>query len=159
MAGRIELLTDAHVRAGFDSGEASLNDWLARMALQQQRKNYVRTRVLVVDDEPGRILGYYALTPCEVDSQHMPAGKRLPRRIGGILLARLAVDRSRQGRGYGEILLGDAVETTRASIGAVGGIGLFADAINERAAAFYHGFGFESFHDDPLRLFRPVAWP
>ena len=159
MAGRIERLADGHVRPGFDSGEASLDDWLLRMALQQQRKNYVRTRVLLVDGEPGRICGYYALTPCEVDTEHMPSAKRLPRRIGGILLARLAVARSAQGQGYGEILLADAIETSRASIGGVGGIGLFADAIHERAAAFYHRFGFESFRDDPLRLFRAVAWP
>lgn len=159
MAGRIELLTDEHVRAGFCSGESSLDEWLARMALQQQRKNYARTRVLLTDEEPGRILGYYALTPCQVDTEHMPAQKRLPRRVGGILLARLAVDRAAQGKGFGEILLADAIETTRASIAAVGGIGLFADAVHERAAAFYHRYGFESFRDDPLRLFRAVAWP
>jgi GNAT superfamily N-acetyltransferase len=159
VAGRIELLAERHVRTGFDSGKASLNDWLARMALQQQRKSYVRTRVLIVDEEPGRILGYYALTPCEVDTEHMPTAKRLPRRVGGILLARLAVDRSTQGRGYGELLLADAIETARASIGAIGGFGLFADAIHDRAATFYHRFGFESFRDDPLRLFRPVTWP
>lgn len=159
MAGRIELLAEQHVRADFDSGEASLNDWLVRMALQQQRKNYVRTRVLVVDEAPTRILGYYALTPCEVDTEHMPTAKRLPRRVGGILLARLAVDRSEQGRGYGDVLLADAVETTRMSIGGIGGIGLFADAIHERAAAFYHRVGFESFRDDPLRLYRAVTWP
>ena len=159
MAGRIELLTDEHLRAGFSSGEASLDEWLEQMALQQQRKNYARTRVLLTHEEPRRILGYYALTPCQVDTEHMPTRKRLPRRIGGILLARLAVDRVAQGKGFGEILLADAIETTRASIAAVGGIGLFADAIHERAAAFYHRYGFESFRDEPLRLFRAVAWP
>jgi GNAT superfamily N-acetyltransferase len=114
VAGRIELLTDEHVRAGFCSGESSLDDWLVRMALQQQRKNYARTRVLLADEEPGRILGYYALTPCQVDTEHMPAQRRLPRRVGGILFARLAVDRAAQGKGFGEILLADAIETTRA---------------------------------------------
>jgi GNAT superfamily N-acetyltransferase len=159
VASRIELLTDQHRRAGFSSGETSLDDWLARMALQQQRKNYVRTRVLVTDEEPDRIFGYYALMPCQVDTEHMPADKRLPRRVGGILLARLAVDVSAQGRGHGEVLLADAIEVTRSSIAAVGGIGLFADALNERAATFYHRYGFESFRDDPLHLFRPVMWP
>jgi GNAT superfamily N-acetyltransferase len=92
------------------------------MALQQQRKNYVRTRVLLHDEDPDRILGYYALTPCQVDSEHMPVAKRLSRRIGGILLARLAVSRAAQGIGYGEILLADAIATTRASIAGVGGM-------------------------------------
>jgi len=159
VAGRIELLTDKHVCAAFCSGESWLDDWLVRMALQQQRKNYARTRVLLADEEPERILGYYALTPCQVDTEHMPAQRRLPRRVGGILLARLAVDRAAQRKGFGEILLADAIETTRASIAAIGGIGLFADAVHERAAAFYHRYGFESFRDDPLRLFRAVAWP
>jgi hypothetical protein len=92
LAGRIERLTDEHGRAGFYSGESPLDDWLVRMALQQQRKNYARTRVLPADKEPGRILSYYALTPCQVNTEHMPAQRRLPRRVGGILLARLAVD-------------------------------------------------------------------
>ena len=69
--------------------------------------------------------------------------RRLPRRLGGILLARLA----------------DTLQTTRASIGAVGGLGLFANALHERAAAFYHRCGFETFRDQPLRLFCAVTWP
>jgi len=57
----------------------------------------------------------------------------------------------------GEMLLADAIAATRASIAGAGRIGLFADALHTKAAAFNRRYGFESFRDDPLRLFRPVA--
>ena len=79
--------------------------------------------------------------------------------LGATTNGAMAADPSAQVRGYGAILLADAVETTRASIGAVDGIALFADAIDERATAFYQRFGFESFRDDPLSSLRAVAWP
>jgi GNAT superfamily N-acetyltransferase len=149
---RIEPLGRSHERGGFDCGEASLNDWLARIAPQHQRKNYSRTHVLVADAKPSEILGYYALTPHEVDSEHFPASGGMPRRLPAVLLTRLAVDRSRQGQRLGEVLLYDAIEHTRRSMSEIGGVGLLAGALNERAMSFYHQYGFQSFRDNPLRV-------
>jgi ribosomal protein S18 acetylase RimI-like enzyme len=69
------------------------------------------------------------------------------------------VDRTAQGRRTGELLLTDAIERTRRTIGEIGAAGLFADALNERAAAFYVRYGFQAMLDDPLRLFVAVSWP
>lgn len=156
---RIELLTKAHDRKQFDCGEPSLNEWLQRMALQQQEKNYARTRVVVESDAPIRVLGYYALLPAQIDTTHFPSGHKLPERLPCLLLGRLAIDRSSQGRRLGELLLADAIERTRRSIIEIGGAGLYADALNERAAAFYRQYGFQPLQDDPLRLFLPINWP
>ena len=57
MAIRIELLTGQHDRTTFECGEPSLNEWLARMALQQQDKNYARTRVIVEEMRISRHAG------------------------------------------------------------------------------------------------------
>lgn len=156
---RIELLSGHHNRKAFDCGEPSLNDWLVRMAMQQQRKNFARTRVAIDPSEPNAILGYSTLLAHEFDTQHYPSDKSLPRRLSCVLLGRLAVDRSAQGRKIGHALLMDAVERTRATIAETAGVGLMAEALNERAAAFYRGYGFESFRDDPLRLVLLVNWP
>jgi GNAT superfamily N-acetyltransferase len=159
VAIRIELLTGQHDRKTFECGEPSLNDWLARMALQQQAKNYARTRVVVAETAPARILGYYTLLAHEIDTSQLPNTRKLPQRLACVLLGRLAVDRSAQGRRLGRLMLLDAVARTRTTIGETAGIGLVVDALNERAATFYHGFGFEAFKDDPHRLFLRVDWP
>ena len=159
MAIRIELLTGQHDRATFECGEPSLNDWLARMALQQQTKNYVRTRVVVDETLPTQILGYYSLLAHEVDTAQVPSLRKLPQRLSCVLLGRLAVAQSAQGRGVGRFMLADAITRTRTTIEEAAGIGLVVDALHERAAVFYKNFGFDAFKDDPLRLFLRVEWP
>jgi GNAT superfamily N-acetyltransferase len=159
VAIRIELLTGGHDRAKFDCGEPSLNDWFARMALQQQEKNYARTRVVVDEQGPARVLGYYCLLAHEIDTTHLPGKRKLPQRLSCVLLGRLAVDRSMQGNGFGELMLMDAIARTRTTIAEAAGVGLVVDALHERAAAFYRAYGFVPFKDDPLRLFLRVDWP
>ena len=127
--------------------------------LQQQAKNYARTRVIVDSDDPARILGYYALLPAQIDTNHFPPGRKLPKRLPCLLLGRLAVDQAAQGRRIGELLLVDAIERTYRSIGEIGGAGLYADALNDRAKNFYMHYGFQPMQDDPRRLFLAVNWP
>jgi GNAT superfamily N-acetyltransferase len=129
------------------------------MALQQQEKNYARTRVIVDETAPAQVLGYYSVLAHEIDTALIPSARKLPRRLACVLLGRLAVDRSAQGRGLGRITLIDAIARTRTTIEEAAGIGLVVDALHDRAAAFYRGFGFEAFKDDPLRLFLRVDWP
>ena len=154
---RIELLSGPHDRKAFDCGAPSLNDWLGRMALQQQRKNYARTRVAIDTTTPRRILGYSALLVHEIDTRNFPSDRSLPQRLPCVLLGRLAVDRSAQGMKIGHVLLMDAIERTRTTIVAAAGMGLVAEALNERAAEFYRRYGFEPFRDDPLRLFYAIS--
>ena len=159
MAIQVDLLTGQHDRTNFECGEPSLNEWLARMALQQQTKNYARTRVVVESEAPTRILAYYTLLAHEIDTSQRPSSRKLPKRLPCVLLGRLAVDHSAQGRGFGRLMVVDAITRTRATIAEAAGIGLVVDALNERAAAFYRGFWFEAFKDDPQRLFLRVNWP
>jgi GNAT superfamily N-acetyltransferase len=159
VAIRIELLSGHHDRKTFDCGKPSLNDWLARMALQQQHKNYARTRVAIEPDAPAKILGYSTLLVHEIDTQHFPTDRSLPKRLPCVLLGHLAVDQSAQGRKIGRALLMDAVERTRTTIAEAAGVGLLAEALDENAARFYRSYGFEPFRDDPQRLVLVVNWP
>ena len=154
----IQALTGAHDRQGFDCGRAELNEWLQRIAQQHQERNISKTFVAVEDTDHKDIYGYYALTVTEVDIVDLPpaAQKRLPRRVPGIRLGRLAVDLKFQGKRLGELLLMDAIERTRQVQSHAGTIGLFVDAIDAGAAAFYIRWGFQSAPDKPLLLFLPV---
>ena len=151
-------LTGSHDRQSFDCGRPELNDWLRNIARQHQDKGLSKTFVAVHDDEPTRICGYYALTLAEVDTQTLSEARRkkLPRLIPGIRLGRLAVDAQFQGKRLGELLLVDVLERVRLIHQHAGVVGLFVDAIDDEAAAFYAHFGFEAFVDDPLKLFLPV---
>ena len=145
-------LSGQHDREAFDCGEPSLNDWLTRMAWQQQRKRYARTHVLVDDAAPARILGFHTLLAHQIDTTHFPSDRALPRKLPAVLLARLAVDRSQQGRGHGELLLADAVSRATRLSDEVAAVGIVVDALNDAAVRFYEHFGFEAFRDDHRRL-------
>ena len=151
-------LTGSHDRQGFDCGRQELNDWLRQVARQHQDKGLSKTFVAVREDVPERICGYYALTLAELEKRHLPDAwrKKLPRRIPGVRLGRLAVDKQYQGKGLGELLLVDALTRAQRIYTEAGGIGLFIDAIDERAADYYRRFGFAAAPDNPLLLFLPA---
>lgn len=135
-----------------------MNDWLRRVARQHQDKGLSKTFVATLESAPDRICGYYALTLAELESRHLPEPwrKKLPRRIPGVRLGRLAVDKPCQGKGLGELLLVDALTRAQRIYAEAGGIGLFVDAIDEQAAGYYQRFGFDASPDNPLLLFLPA---
>ena len=148
-------LTGSHDRQGFDCGRQELNDWLRQVARQHQGKGLSRTFVAKLDDEPNSICGYYALTLAELENRNLPEAwrKKMPRRIPGVKLGRLAVDKRFQGKGLGDLLLVDALTRAQRIYQEAGGIGLFVDAIDEQAAGYYKRFGFEAMPNNPLLLF------
>ena len=155
---RVLPLTGSHDRQGFDCGRAELNDWLRQVARQHQDKGLSKTFVAIREEEPNRICGYYALTLAELESRYLPAvwRKKLLRRIPGVRLGRLAVDKTCQGRRLGELLLVDALRRAALIYKEAGGIGLFVDALDEQLAGYYRGFGFVAAPDNPLLLFLPA---
>jgi GNAT superfamily N-acetyltransferase len=83
--------------------------------------------------------------------------RKLPRRVPGIRLGRLAVDRSVQGQGLGELLLMDAIKRAQLVLEHVGVNALFVDAKDTRAAAFYRKYGFRPLPGTPLTLVLALA--
>ena len=147
----IQRLSGRHNRSQFQSGSGDLDLWLRQTAQQHQKRGISKTFVAVAHAEPTRILGFYALTACEVLAQDLPVelSKRLPRKVPGIRLGRLAVDHASQGQGLGELLLLDAIHRSRLVLEHVGVHALFVDA---KAAAFYQKYGFRPLPDQPLQL-------
>lgn len=148
-------LTGNHERRAFDCGSQELNDWLRQVVSQHQGKGLSKTFVAICKEAPTRICGYYALTLAELENRHLPEAwrKKLPRRIPGVRLGRLAVDQQYQGKELGELLLVDALTRARRIYTEAGGIGLFVDALDEQAAGYYQRFGFAVSPDNPLLLF------
>ncbi len=101
---QVVALAEDRDRQGFDCGRQELNDWLL-IARQRQDKGLWKTFLAHIADAgeevPTRISGDYALTLAELENRHQPEAwrKRLPRRIPGLCLGRLAVDRQYQGKG------------------------------------------------------------
>jgi GNAT superfamily N-acetyltransferase len=58
-----------------------------------------------------------------------------------------------EGKGLGELLLLHALMRAQRIYNEAGGIGLFVDAIDARAADYYRRFGFAASPDNPLMLF------
>jgi GNAT superfamily N-acetyltransferase len=152
---QIRSLTGDHDRQGFDCGRLELNNWLQQVSRQHQDKGLSKTFVAIREEAPTRICGYYALTLAELENQHLPEAwrKKLPRRIPGVRLGRLAIDKQYQRKGLGELLLVNALRRAHRIYTEAGGIGLFVDALDKDAAGFYLNFGFEASPDNPLLLF------
>jgi ribosomal protein S18 acetylase RimI-like enzyme len=74
-----------------------------------------------------------------------------------VLLARLAVDRTDQGRGRGALLLAEALRKAVAAGEAAAARLVVVDAVDERTAGFYRRHGFLSVPDHPLRLYRRMS--
>ena len=93
---------------------------------------------------PHDVVGYFALTAHSIRRHTLPGalGHGAPSEVPAVLLARLALDRSLQGRGWGEVLLAAAVARVVAATALVAARVLVVDAIDESAAAFYERYGF-----------------
>lgn len=157
---REEAISRAHDRKRFDCGDATLNEYLVRYARQNHESGGAKTFVAVPPDEPTRILGYYSLSPASLAYARTPAV--LKRGLGRyevpvFRLGRLATDLSVQGQGLGGQLLIAASMRCVAVAAQVGGVALLIDAISERAAQWYSGYGAVPLHDAPLSLVLPLA--
>lgn len=115
--------------------------------------------MLAGEGVPKPILGFLTLAATEGAADHLPntLSRRFPSRIPAVILARLAVDLRHQGKGYGAALLAEAFIRVAAASDQLGIVGLFVDAKDDSAAAFYRKFGFVALVSNPLRLFLPLA--
>lgn len=151
-------LTRSHDRPDFECGAPELDAFLKAVARQHTEKGISRTFVLCDVDRPADILGFFTLTLCEARAEELPErySRLYPEHaLPAVRLARLAVARAQQGKGYGRLLPAEAVQRTVLIAEQAGLIGLFVDAKDAGARSFYERFGFVRLPDQPLRLFLP----
>lgn len=148
----IDKLSRDHDLSSFNCLNATLNDWLRRFAWINQQADSARTYVAL---DGTRVVGFYVLTTGSVHKHESP--QRIPKGlashpIGVVLLARLAVDQTQQGKGLGKALLLDALSRIEEAADIVGVRAVLVHAIDEAARRFCLHFGFEESPVDPYQL-------
>jgi len=144
-------LTEHHVTEGFSCGIDSLDQWLKRRSLKNQIRGASRTYVAC--DET-RVVAYYALASGAVTSTDATGRFRrnMPDPIPVVVLGRLAVDQTLQGKGFGRSLVRDAGMRVIQAADAIGIRGMTVHALSDEAKAFYEKVGFEPSPLDPHLL-------
>ena len=149
---KVEPISDSHDASRFDCGHESLNDWLKRYAVANQRNESTRTYVV---HRNRSVAGYYSISAGTVSAEEAPSrvSKGLARHpIPVILLARLAVDQNEKGTGLGKALLKDPLARIAQAADIVGARAVLVHAIDDQARSFYQHFGFEPSPVHPLHL-------
>lgn len=146
-----EPLGPHHDLDAFSSGAESLDQWLRRRALKNQASGASRTFVACEDV---RVVAYYSLASSAVTVDAAPGRFRrnMPDPIPVVVLGRLAVDRTRQGKGIGRALVRDAGLRIIQAADSIGIRGVIVHALSAEAKAFYERIGFEPSPLDPLIL-------
>lgn len=144
---RPEPLTAAHDLAAFACGEPTLDDWLRRRAVSNQRGVVSRSATAVPpvttpsrrapSRSPKRQAGCSITVPIRP-----PGGTRASRHRPGVW----------QGRGFGHLLLRDAVLRARQAAEAIGIRGLLVHALSSAAKRFYESRGFRESPANPMTL-------
>lgn len=151
-------LMEHHNRNKFSCGIDSLDNYLKNQSKQDLKRRLSVTYVLNDDDQ--NIIGYYTLSSTSFLLEHLPEENRrkLPRypSLPATLIGRLAVDKKYQGRGYGEILLMDALLNAQQVSKKTGVFAVVVEAINQVALKFYQKFGFIQLQDHDNKLFLPM---
>lgn len=149
---RIEKLSRLHAVESFDCGTPALNEFLERYALQNQQADASRTHVALYGEE---VVGFYTLVAGEV--AHVDAPARVVKGLAKypvpvMVLARLAVSKSRQGQGIGSGLMKDALLRVLAVTEHAGVRAVAVHAKDDNARSFYEHFNFERSPTDAYHL-------
>lgn len=116
--------------------------------------------MLVDSDQPARILGYDALSGAtlafenltDTDRKGLPAYPIPSARIG-----RLAGVASARGRGFGELLLQNAIKRVLHARNTLGVHAVVVEAKDARAEAFYRKYGFRLCDAQTRQLYLPLG--
>jgi GNAT superfamily N-acetyltransferase len=152
-----EAISKSHLTGEFDCGSEAQTSWLRRHALQADLTDSTKVRVVTRRGEQ-RALGYYALSAGSVELADAPerVRKGMPRYpIPVIILTRLGVDQSEQGKGLGRALVKDAMLRAEAASHSIGARALLIHCETQDAKDFYRRLvpDFAESPTDPLHMY------
>lgn len=145
MTMTIQKLENIHIKNDFSCGYDLLDNYLKRQANQDIKRKLSSCNVLV--DEQNIVKGYFTLSANSIRREELPEelSKKLPPSYSDlpvILLGRIAIDKSMQGKGFGEILLFDALKKCLDLSNQIGILAVIVDPIDDKAVSFYKSYGF-----------------
>jgi GNAT superfamily N-acetyltransferase len=136
-------LAQHHSTVSFDCGDSSLDHWLQQRALANQQSG--ATRTFVVCNGHAAVMAYVALASGAVAVASAPGRFRcnMPDPIPVMVLARLAVCSTVQGRGIARALLADALERVLQASTQIGVRGIVVHAASAEARSIDLHMGFD----------------
>ncbi|MFN8431656.1 MAG: GNAT family N-acetyltransferase [Spirosomataceae bacterium] len=154
-----EPLDSTHNKSTFSSGKDMLDNYFWKQASQDVKRRLAACFV-AIDKESKEILGYYTLSSNSISNDSIPDffRKNLPTSyysIPTILLGRLAIDKNFQGKGFGAMLLIDALKRCFDISDSVGAFAIIVDPLDAAAEQFYLKYGFIKLPDSG-KMFLPM---
>ena len=142
---RPEPLRPDHDLSDFSCGHASLDEWLRRRALANQKAGASRIYV-VTNDRGQKVVAYYAIASGALAVRDATAKLRrnMPDPIQMAILGRLAINQKFQGKGLGRALFRDAAIRIIRAADEIGIRGMMVHAISDEAAKFYQALGLQA---------------
>jgi len=151
-------LADGDDRATFRCGVEPLDAYLRERAGQDMRRRAAAVFVLVSEEEPHRIAGYYTLSSASIVLKALPdeLARKLPRYplVPAVLIGWLARDMGFPG--VGKLLLLDSLKRALRHSEQVAAAVVLVDAKDDAARRFYARYGFRQLRQSPDRMFLPM---
>jgi len=146
MSLRIEKLSKEHKKSSFDCENELLNRYIQQQAKQDVNRDLSAYYVLN-DVNEKKVLGYYTLSGNSIQRNEFPSEliQKMPPsyiNLPTVLLGRLAIDKHEKGKGFGSILLMDALKKCVEISESLGILAVIVDPYDENAINFYKKFGF-----------------
>lgn len=157
---RVVPISKGIEKTNFNCGIESLNTYLHRYALQNDKNNIGKSFVAVQSDEPNKAIGYYTVSMAQILFNEIPEGmkKGLPKYpVPAMRIGKLAVDVRFQGNKAGAFLLRDALVRAVNISSEVAIHCVIVDAVNKKAEAFYGKYGFIPCTKNPNTLILPLT--
>ncbi|ALA25905.1 hypothetical protein AVI51_07415 [Piscirickettsia salmonis] len=159
MAYRIEKLKRSHDRKRFDCGVDRVNQYLQKVARQQNDDSESGTIVycLVDDSQPKTILGFFSLHSTR-ESLNPVLKKASTKAVGCLLVGWLGVDKDAQSMGIGKVLIHDIFIKFIDYDQMFAAIILDAITDDDRLIKFYKRMGFRTLTDNRYFVTLKTVW-
>jgi GNAT superfamily N-acetyltransferase len=144
-------LDSTHDKSSFSCGKEMLDNYFWKQAKQDVKRKLAACFVSI-DQDSNKIKGYYTLSSNSILNELIPDffKKNLPNSYSDIpiiLLGRLAIVKDFQGKGFGAMLLMDALKRCFEISGSVGAFAIIVDPLDDAAEQFYSKYGFVKLPD------------
>lgn len=136
----------------FSCGNKELDRYLKVFALENDINSYGKTYILLDDDI---VVGFFTLSSASIRFEEFPKSlaNNIPKYpISSVRIARLAVNKDKQGLGYGKELLKQAFIRIL-EVSETIGVRLIVVDAKETSISFYEKYGFQQLENKKLSYF------
>jgi predicted N-acetyltransferase YhbS len=148
-----------HDVSAFDCGRPELTAWLKDWGHRSAEAD--TTRTFVICRGAKTVIGYFSLAAGAVAHVDLKSEQKAPRNLRQnaadpipiIILARLAVDRSEQGKQLGSALVVEAMRRAALASTIIGARALLVHALDDGLVAYYQSLGFVRFNPTSRTLY------